>query len=347
MNNNNETLSVLFASNNLFSPYLGVSIYSLLKNNQKFFEKINIYIFDDEISEENKEKLILIGKKFNQELNFIDLIDIEKVVGTSINVMEKEGIISLTAYARLFSSTVVYNLDKILYLDADSIITGSFKELWEKNIEEYYVAGVLDTLGVDFIKKQINLNENHKYINSGVLLINLKKWREDKLEEKFINFLINHLDRFIFHDQGIINGVCKDKILYVSPKYNLQGQFHGIDYKKATKWAGFPDYYDEETVKEAQENPVFIHFTGALNRPWSNQNQEYYGLYYDYANETPFNEDVKFKDVLSKKSLIFYSIYKSSLMTVLLKILPMSIAIKMANKRIKKICDNETELNKK
>ena len=342
-NNKNKILNVLYSSNDTFSPYLAVSLYSLLKNNSSDFKEIRTYIFDDNISQKNRNYLINIGKIFNQPLNFIEGFDIEKQIGKKIHLMKKEGLYSLTPYFRLFTSTHLPEIDKIIYLDADSLVVGSLKELWDTNINNYYVAGVLDTLGVEFTKKEIGLSNQDNYINSGVLLINLKKWREDEIESKFIDFLINHLERFIYHDQGIINGVCKEKMFIIHPKYNFQGQFHGIDYNKAIKWAGFENYYDEETVKNAQENPIFIHFTGNFNRPWSNKNQYYHKLYYEYINEMPYNEELIFRELPSKITLFFYKVYISKITTYLLKLLPMKIAIKLANLRIKTAHNQETK----
>lgn len=332
--------NVLFAANDKFSPYLGVSIYSLLKNNCEDFDEINIYVLDDDINMEHKNKLRDIVSSFNQKLIFITVVDIESMIGNKLHLMEKEGVSSSTAYARLFASTLLPDIDKILYLDSDSLIVNSFKELWELNITNYYVAGVEDMLGVDYIKNQINLNESNIYINSGFLLMNLKKWREDNIEEQFIKFLKNHLDKFIFHDQGVVNGVCKDKILCLDPKYNLQGQFHGIDYNKAIKWAGFPNHYDEKTIINAQKNPIFIHFTGKINRPWSNKKQHFYKLYYKYVNETPFKNEISYNSI-PFRYIAVYSLYKSKFVSLILRFVPMNLTIKLANNRIKSICENE------
>ena len=75
------------------------------------------------------------------------------------------------------------NLDKIIYLDCDSIIADSLEDLDNIDISDYYIAGVQDTV-TNFFKTSIGLNKDDRYINAGMLVINLKKWREDKIEEK-------------------------------------------------------------------------------------------------------------------------------------------------------------------
>ena len=337
-----KMLNVLFASNDKFSPYLGVSIYSLLKNNCSEFEKINIYVLDDDISKENKAKIKEVVKSFNQEIQFIKTVNIKSIL-KNIDSMEKEGVNSLTTYSRLFASSLLPNIDKILYLDADSLITGSFKELWDLNIENYFIAAVEDLFSIDTIKKDIGLKNSNKYINAGFLFINLKKWREENLEKKFLEFQKEHLNKFIYHDQGIINGVCKDNILYIHPKYNLISIFHGIEYEKAIKLGGIPNYYDKLTVEDAQKNPVFIHFSGGdLNRPWSNKEQPYHELYYTYVNKTPFKDDINIKNIpLGKK--LFYKFYKSRVLSFILKLMPNGLTVKIANKRVALVVKKENK----
>lgn len=347
--NSDNILNVLFASNEAFASYLGVAMYSLLENNHDDFDKIHIFIFDDGINSKSKHKLRSISDSFNGILTFIPTNNIQDIVGNKIHSMEKEGINSLTTYARLFTSSALPKcIDKILYLDADSLILGSFKELWNLDIGENYMGGVEDLFNIDYIKNEIGLEKYNRYINAGFLLINLKKWREIDIESKFIEFLFNHSDKFIFHDQGIINGVCKDNITYLHPKYNLISIFHGISYKKAIKMVGIPQYYDETIVKEAQNNPVFIHFSGGiLNRPWSNKKQPYCELYYKYVEKTPFKNEVKLIDI-SLKDKLFYSFYQSKVLSWGLNLVPMSFCIKFANKRAKNICMHENnEIKKK
>ena len=336
----NDALNVLFSSNDDFCPYLGVSLYSFLEHNHDEFENINIFIFDDGIGDDNKDKLNQISKQFNQELSFIKVSDIQSRFGNEIHSMEKEGVSSLTTYSRLFTSSIIKDVDRLLYLDADSLILGSFKELWDIDLENYYIGAVEDLLSIDVIKENIGMDSNQGYINAGFLLINLKKWREDKIEEKFLDFQRKTQDKFIFHDQGIINGVCKDHILYLHPKYNLISIFHGIEYEKIIKLGGLTDYYDKETVEDAQENPIFVHFSGGdLNRPWFNRQQPYHELYYEYVNKTPFKDQINVKK-LPISGVLFYRFYKFKILSVLLRLLPTGLAVKIANKRVERQCES-------
>lgn len=92
-------------------------------------------------------------------------------------------------------------------------------------MDKYYCSGVLDVINPYF--KLISMYEwtiNDNYINTGFLLVNLKKWGEENLEEKFIKF-INKYKFFRQANQDIINGVIKEKVLIIDPKYNILQPF--------------------------------------------------------------------------------------------------------------------------
>lgn len=336
MSENKNVLNVLYSSNDYFSKYLGVSMYSMLKNNVDDFEKINIYVFDDEISEINKGKLEDIAKSFNQKLEFIEVFDIESKLG-KVNFMLTQGVKSFTAYSRLFISTILNDIDKILYMDADSLVVGSFKDLWDIDIGDYYCAGVEDLQSIDTIKRDVGMGKENRYINTGFLLINLKMWREVNIETKFIDFQKKNNQKFIFWDQGIINGVCKEKIYYLPPKYNFISIFHGMDYKTVIKLNGIPDYYDEEIFLESQKNPIFLHFCGGdSQRPWINKSQIYYNDYFEYVKETDFKKNINYpKDSFKMEKI--YGLYRSKFVEFFAKLIPMGLSVKLNNKRLARI----------
>lgn len=258
-----KMLNVIFQSSNEFSSFLLITLISLLENNQKDFDCINIFVIDDGITETNKDKIFRLSEKYNCKITFIKL-NFEHLMDGLIPLQGN----SFTSYGRLFiSSSLPNDIDKILYMDCDSLVLGSFKELWDMDIDDYYCAGVLDVFGENVRKRFWYLDVND-YINAGFLLINLKKWREDVVEEKFIKFISDNYGKFYVADQGIINLVFKDKIKIVEPKYNLLGYFQYLDYELANNFFGMDnEYYTKEIVDDSRKNPVFLHFIGFRGYP--------------------------------------------------------------------------------
>ena len=302
----NDSINVLFASDDNFAPYLGVAIYSFLKNNHQDFRKINIHRLAKRISKENKTILEEIASPFGENnLIFIEDEGISKILGKKIQANR-----ALSSFSRLFAASFLdETIEKVLYLDADSLILGSFKELWETNIENYYVAGVLD-VGPDYVKTAVGLSKDVNYINAGVLLINLKKWRNEDVESKFIDFLEKNNMQVYNNDQGIINATLNDSILIVDPKFNLMSPFLEKDYDDVIKWNGLKNYYDKETIENAIKNPVFLHFVHFINgRPWFKDTKHpCKDLYLKYASETQYKNDVVVEDYRGLKYKLFFSL---------------------------------------
>ena len=126
-------------------------------------------------------------------------------------------------FTRLWLADVLEE-DKVLWLDVDTIVTHSLSDLWNIDLANYYIAGVLDGSYNNY--PEINF----KYINAGILLFNLKAWRENHLSEKATELLNTQTWRY--GDQDIINYLCKDKILYINSRYNYGRYVYTNDVQK-------------------------------------------------------------------------------------------------------------------
>ena len=194
-------LVVVYSSDNNYAQHTGVSIASLLDNN-KHFKAIHIYVIDNEISKDNKDRLINIITEYGREISFIDFNKYKSMLKLNM-----KWNISISSYARLFiSSMLPNNVDKVLYFDCGTVIVSNIDELWNTDMNDYYVAGVADTVSSS-TKLAVGIDHHGKYINAGMLLINLKKWRENKIQERFIKFIDKYNGSVTHHDQGVINGV--------------------------------------------------------------------------------------------------------------------------------------------
>ena len=338
-------LNVIFASDDNYASFLSISLISLIEHNQKDFDKINIYILDDGISDKNKSKVMTLLKDYPCSISFIETKRLDEmnfnVLGLERNLNES----SLTTYARLFMSTLLpKSIDKILYLDCDSLIVGSYKDLWNIDISNYYCAGVLDGINTS-VKEALGFKKEDIYVNAGFLLVNLKKWREDSVEEKFIRFMDENQHRFYQHDQGVLNNVFKDKILIVDPKYNLQIYFQTLDYDLARKFTCIEtEYYTKEIVDNARENPVFLHFCGPnYDRPWYNKDHPYAEMYNCYAEKVDCNEIIEYLDGLPLKAKIFYKGMGNKAIRLSLKMIPARFVRKLVNKNALRQINEENE----
>ena len=338
-------INLLLASDDNYVPFLSITLISFFENNQNEFDKINIFILDDGIKENNKNKLETLLSKYDCSTYFIKTKPLNEL---DINIMTIErnvNISSLTTYARLFITNLLpKDIDKILYLDCDALIVDSLKGFWEENIEDYYCAGILDCINTT-MKKAYGFSKEDIYINAGVLLINLKKWREDEVEVKFIDFMVKNQHRYYQHDQGVINNVFKDKIKIVNPKYNLQIHFQTFDYDLSRKFNCMEtEYYSKEIVEEAQKHPVFLHFCGSeYFRPWYNPEHPYANEFKKYAKLANCEEIIDYSAQLPKEHVLFYKVMRNRIGRIFLKMIPSSLVRKFINKNALKGLEEENE----
>lgn len=265
-NFNSKELHIVYAADNRFAEILGVSAVSLYENNQSM-EKIRIYVLDSGISEENKEKLRSVSRKYNRdEMQFISARNISQIL--SVNVSTDRG--SLSQYARLFiSRDLPANLERVLYLDCDIIINDSLSELWNLDMKGKIIAALKDAFSRQY-RKNIELRPDDVMFNSGVMLVDLKRWSEFKTEQKLLSFIKRHNGVIQQGDQGALNAVLSKETYCFHPKFNSVTIFYDFTYEEMLIYRRPVHFYSEKTVREAKEHPVVIHYTTSFTslRPW-------------------------------------------------------------------------------
>lgn len=276
-------LNIVIAADENYLPYATICIKSLFVNNHEF-EHIKIHLLGNNLTTKSIQKFTTIFKYPNYNFCLYSISDIEARLQISV-----PKTIAITSYARLFiASMLPNNIDRILYVDCDVIFNGSIFQFYNTNLGNNLVGGILDTFMNTKAKDLIEIPSNEPYINAGVLLIPLKKWREENLEAKFLNFLLKHEGNVYHHDQGIINAVCMGRKMIFPPIYNASSFYFSHPYRVLAK-RNTP-FYSCKEVKEARRNPVIIHYTcGYLNRPWiKNCKHPLAYLFYKYKQETIF-----------------------------------------------------------
>lgn len=191
--------------------------------------------------------------------------------------------INVAAYIRLFTPEILSDdIDKILYLDCDLIVVDDLSELWNTDINAYAVAGVVDApnFRLDTFRRLKYSNE-YSYINSGVLLINLKYWRNNNILAKLMKYATDNSANIIYHDQDVINGVLYNAMLLLPVKNNMHHSFY------LREWAAY-EYHSE--IMEARNSPVIIHFSTG-NKPWVKGSfHPYTERYQEYKALSPWKD---------------------------------------------------------
>jgi lipopolysaccharide biosynthesis glycosyltransferase len=276
----------LYASNDGYAPLLGVSLYSLLKNNKEE-QEIRLFIFNNAISQENISRLKKTAGDFGREITFIDISDLEQRIGFPINSCGY----NITTFARLFIEDLLpEETDKLLYLDSDIIVRDSLKELWETDIEDYLLGAVVEVYMPENRKKVIGLEKEEPYYNAGMLLINRAKWQKQGMKEAFFNYYRRMQGELLYNDQDIINHCCRGQIKAVHPTYNFEPNVYYFPYNYMRKIN--PLYFTGNRLgyQTMIASPKMIHFLGD-ERPWVKGNQNPYSrVFLEYMEESGWKD---------------------------------------------------------
>lgn len=271
-------LNLLYQFNEKYVPYAGVSITSVLYNNQNA-EEINIYVLGEEISGASEEKLRQTVRRFQRNLFFLDSESLIQKM-KKLDMPTYRG--SYAANMRLFLDEVLdETVDKILYLDADTIVDTDLRELFSTEMKGKAMGMVMDSLGESH-KFQIGLNKQDEYFNSGVILFDMTKWREQKYSDRIARHVAKVRKHYPAPDQDLLNVVCCKEILRLDIRYNFQ-PVHAVFSDKQYYWVMKPIvYYGKEEISKAREQVAIYHCFRFLGEfPWHKGNLHPYNDAYD------------------------------------------------------------------
>ena len=278
-------MHIVFSSDENYAQHLGASIYSLLSHNAD--SEITIYIIDNGISTSSKERLYQIAEKF--PLSSIEWIDFS--LWNSRMQLNMKWDISRSAYGRIFlGSMLPRSTVRCLYLDCDMIVCDSLDALWNWDMEGCTVAAVQDTVGMK-AKTDVGLLPDEKYFNSGLLLIDLEKWRRIKAEETCLRFITDHNGSVTHHDQGVLNGIFHQDVSILPLDYNVMTIHYIMDRSHIMRYFREESpFYSDKEIAQAKARPTILHYTPSFTtRPWvKNCRHPKQALYWDALAKTPW-----------------------------------------------------------
>ena len=199
--NNIKSIPVFLPSDNNYAPYLATAITSILSNTNSF---IDFYILDSGINEENKEKIKNLKTKFkNFNIEFLK-IDSKKYFKNC----KAYGHLNLSTYNRLLITKLKPELNKVIYLDSDIVVLDDIKKLYDIELEDYSLAAAWDKSRILYntdTKIPLELSDDYKYFNAGVLLIDVQKWIKNDIVNKLFQIQKKYEDKILHADETLLN----------------------------------------------------------------------------------------------------------------------------------------------
>ena len=269
----NREIPIFFTIDDSYAPFLAVALNSAIKNSdpQRNYNAIVLY---QDLGADNISRLQSL-----QTENFkIELMPIRANMEALDDRMSNRlrcDYFTLTIYFRLFIPSMFPQYDKGIYIDSDVVLTDDIAKLFDIDIGENYIGACNDLSIADipplvaYTEKAVGVNAK-EYINSGVLLMNLKKMRDDDLEGHFLSLLNKYHFDSIAPDQDYLNAMCNGKIYYLEEK-----------------WDTMPN-----DAKPMLTETSLIHYN-LFSKPWCYDGIQYEEQFWNYAQDCGFIDEIR------------------------------------------------------
>ena len=249
-------IHIACCSNEKLAPIFGVVVTSIGINVTS--DDVTIHLVHNSLKPRTVKRLQKIADKYKVELDFKQ-IDTDILKDCYFDKSKHYGDIMM--FARLLLSSVLPDLDKIIYLDCDIVVLKDLQSLWNLDISDVAVAMAPDLSFED--KRSLNrlgITTGY-YLNSGVILMNLDYWRKHDVQNRIFSYILEKGDKLIYNDQDALNSILQNEHEELHIKYNFSYYyFHrliGVLYKEKI-----------HEIIEARDNPIIFHYFGPL-KPWS------------------------------------------------------------------------------
>ncbi len=266
-----KTIPIFFSVDEHYVPCLAVALNSIRDNASPRYS-YHIHILNDNISAESKTRLRAL-ETWNFTLEFNSLTEKLRCLD-GLRSHRFKAFSSLSIYFRLFIPMLFPQYDKGIYLDADIVVPGDISKLWEEPLGGNLIGAVADysiqhiAPFMRYIDEYVGV-DHRRYVNSGVLLMNLGRLREVDMAGKFMSWMLKYSLGTVAPDQDYLNALCWNSILYLDPC-----------------WDAMPG------AVKSFDCPQVIHFNLDA-KPWLNDSVPYDDVFWHYALTSGFYQELR------------------------------------------------------
>lgn len=269
-----NVIPVFFAIDDPYTKFMMVTLRSIINNTSKNHQ-YRFHVLHTNVTPESQAEV----KKMETENCKIVFVDVTEELHKIEKKISLRDYYTATTYYRIFIANMFPEYDKVLYVDSDTIVREDIAGLYQYDLGKKYIGAIRDQLVVqtdiygDYVEKVLGISRGG-YFNAGVVLINCDQFRKQHLLNQFIELL----DTYTFvvaQDQDYLNTLCKDNVLWLDPRWNVQ------------MIGTIP--FDEDKAK-------LVHYNLAA-KPWHYKDCRFGNFFWEYAKLTPKYEELQ--DILN------------------------------------------------
>lgn len=272
-----DDIPIVLCTNLKYVPNLCVTIRSIIENHKKD-RKLSIYVLHTELSDQ-AIKTISTMEINGVSIQFLNIKTLNELNNKNLYTVAHY---SSDMYNRWYIPELLYQYNKIIYLDCDLVVCADIQDLYNKPLNKNLFGACVNlqyTSKSNYRKKRFNLSAE-EYFNTGVLLMNSREFIKENYKKKLFNYVCTE-PKLDCPDQDALNVVCKGKIKTIENKWNVQWHHDFI------KQSGKADF-DTEQYKKDINNPFILHYTSG-NKPWNYEiSNNGAHIFWNYAKNTPF-----------------------------------------------------------
>ena len=272
MTKNECDIPVFFSADDNYAPFLATAVNSAIKNSDPG-RRYRAIVLHKGMNEEYMTRISSLAKE-NFRVDFVEMeAGLEEITDRLSNRLRYD-IFTLTIYFRLFIPAMFPEYDKGIYVDSDIVVKGDIGRLYDIDLEDDLIGACRDlSIAHDDSLMDYTVNvvgmKRGDYVNSGVLLMNMKALRDKKFDEHFLNLLKTYHFDSVAPDQDYINAICRGRIRYLPASWNAR-----------------PGEIDTVT------SPDLIHYN-LYSKPWRRDGVRYESEFWRYAEDCGFIDEIK------------------------------------------------------
>lgn len=278
-----QPLTICFGCDVNYIPHLAVAMLSLLDRTAA--RPMRFFVFQREFDQATRSAFAAMLAPWPHCR--LDWVDVHRA---DLAAFKAEGHLTVATYFRIFIPELLpAEFERAIYLDSDIVVTGDIAGLWDVDLRGHPIGAVVDPLRTDADRHdrftKLGLPRDAAYFNGGVLVLDLKLWRERNLTSRLAEFAIANPHRLTWADQDVLNALLHDDHRALPLEWNLQRRMcHMLPRELGLS---IPEYLG------LRRAPKIVHFTEAL-KPWNYRDGHPFAhVYFRYLKRTPFRATVE------------------------------------------------------
>lgn len=277
-----NSINLCLITDNNFALPTAVTIESIAKNANDSYS-YNIYVIcNKNVDEGNRTKLLACGE--NRTNIHINLVIVED--DSRYQLFEKKDFpVSISATFKFSIPNLLPDLDKVLYIDGDLIVQSDLTAFFSTDVSDVYAGVIKDYHALTFkgdVWERLGIRLEG-YFNSGVMLLNLAKMREEDVTEKLIDYRLNGINYYM--DQDTLNVVFGRKVKYLDFKYNAT--LTNWRNKTSEDLSGYYQMEYREDKYDYLREAEIVHYCSS-DKPWRYYDTHFADVWYKYFLSCPY-----------------------------------------------------------